>query len=904
MVAAPEITEDALATDWTLSESDIATVFDCCRGAEHCLRFAIQLCTLRNTGRFLSDYRSVPLKVASYLSQQLETDPILFVSEPLREATEYRYQEQIRGYLGYRPFGEAEERLLAKWVQTQIDQEFISQTDLLKSAEAFLRSQHIILPAPARLGRLLAAASHNAQQQLYEQIARQLTDEQRQAIDEMITGGGEQRYSALTEFKRSPVEPSATQLSQLIERYEELQQLGIAKLDFAAINPQIVLHLSRLARCYTTRALQRIEPPEKRYALIACFLFEALKTLLDHIVDMNDKLLTTVERKARNRFEERYRKLRRTAQRGLSTAVSTLETLLGQECPDKITVADFLADVGKESVQQAVADCKALREFNQHGLMSEVDARYANLRKYTPRFFQLEFGAAPGAESLLQAIECLRELNEGQRKRLPQDTPVPFLTAPWRHALYDANGALSRRAWELGLYFAVKQALKSGDLYLAGSRRHQYFWDMVYSPQAWQQHKTNAYTVLQLPSQFDEILLTLRNEFEENAALARRNLGKDGFATVTPEGNLKLCKDDKLVLPASAVQLSEQLRARMPLVRIEKLLAGVDRLSGFSNHFKPLPGFTARADVPDAHLHAALIAHGTNVGLFGMGHSNETVTVDQLRHASHWLIRDQTLNAANAELIATHRAYPICVVWGDGRRSSSDGQRFGIQKRSLLGSFYPRYFGYYDRAITVYTHISDQYSVFSTLVISCSIREATYVLDGLLANITDVQPEFHSTDTHGYTDHIFGLCYLLGFSFQPRLADIPHQRLYKIGQADSYGDLDLLFTGAADIALIREQWDQLVRVAASLKNGIAPAHIILERLAGRTPSDKVAKALVGCRRSFDRFRDLLWPDRVLGGFQGGIEALEFDPGYVGIELPVDFGQALVTLALPSGDFLL
>jgi TnpA family transposase len=559
-------------------------------------------------------------------------------------------------------------------------------------------------------------------------------------------------------------------------------------------------------------------------------------------------MLTTTKRKARNRFEEKYRRLRRNAQRGLGTAVSTLEALLGQECPEEITVAEFLADVGEESVQQAVADCKALKEFNQQGLVSEIDARYGNLRRYTPRFFQLEFGAAPGAESLLQAIECLRDLNEGRRKRLPDDAPIAFLTAPWWHAVRDADGTLCRRAWELGLYFAVKQALKSGDLHLAGSRRHQYFWDMVYSPQDWQQHKSDAYTVLQLPGRFDEVLLTLRNEFEESAALARCNLGKDGFATVTPEGNLKLCKDDKLELSAGTLRLREQLGARMPLVRIEKLLAGIDRLSGFSKHFKSLPGFTVRANVPEAHLHAALIAHGTNVGLFGMGHSNETVTVDQLRHASHWLIRDQTLNAANAELVAAHRRYPICTVWGDGRRSSSDGQRFGIQKCSLLGSFHPRYFGYYDRAVTVYTHVSDQYSVFNTAVISCSIREATHVLDGLLANITDVRPEFHSTDTHGYTDHIFALCYLLGFSFQPRLADIPHQRLYKLDRADDYGELDPLFAGTADIALIREQWDQLVRIAASLKNGIAPAHIILERLAGRAPSDKVAKALAALGR--------------------------------------------------------
>lgn len=325
-------------------------------------------------------------------------------------------------------------------------------------------------------------------------------------------------------------------------------------------------------------------------------------------------------------------------------------------------------------------------------------------------------------------------------------------------------------------------------------------------------------------------------------------MGKDGFATITPEGKLKLCKDDKLILPASTLQLRDQLGAQIPLVRIEKLLAGVDQLSGFSECFQPLPGLTARIPVPRTHLHAALTAHGTNIGLFEMGHSNETVTVDQMRHATQWLIRDQTLNAANAELIATHRSYPITTVWGDGLRSSSDGQRFGIQKRSLLGSFYPRYFGYYDRAITVYTHISDQYSVFNTLVISCSTREATYVLDGLLNNLTEIQPEFHSTDTAGYTDHIFALCYLLGFSFQPRLADIPHQRLYKMAKDDRYGDLDTLFTSAADVALIREQWDQLVRVAASLKQGIAPAHIILERLAGRAPSDQVAKALAALGR--------------------------------------------------------
>ena len=562
---------------------------------------------------------------------------------------------------------------------------------------------------------------------------------------------------------------------------------------------------------------------------------------------MNDRLLTTVERKSRNNFEEKYRKLRRAAQKGLSTAVDTLENLLNLEKPDDTSVSDFLSQIGKPTIEKAISDCKALDALNRHGLIREVENRYSNLRRYTPAFFQLSFAATHGNEALLRSIELLRELNSGQRKTLPDDVPTKFMLAPWKRLLYDEDGKLSHSRWELGLYFTAKQALNSGALYLVDSRRHRDLWEMMYSNQEWPLQRAKAYSTLQLPNQFDQVLHKLRDEFEQSITLAQSDMEQNGFATII-DGNLKLRKDDKLPLFASTEQLREQLSARMPLVRIEQLLAKTDELSNFSSHFTSLPGLVERAPIPLTHLHASLIAHGTNLGLFGMGHSNESVSVDQLRHASQRLIREPCLDAANAALIATHRTYPICSVWGDGSRSSSDGQRFGIQRRSLLRSFYPRYFGYYDRAITVYTHTSDQFSVFNTLVIACSTREATYVLDGLLNNITEIQPQFHSTDTHGFTEHLFGLCYLLGISFQPRFADIPNQRLYKLDKQDHYGDFEVLFHAAADIALIREQWDQLVRIAASLKNRIAPSHIILERLAGRSPSDRAAKALAALGR--------------------------------------------------------
>jgi TnpA family transposase len=123
-------------------------------------------------------------------------------------------------------------------------------------------------------------------------------------------------------------------------------------------------------------------------------------------------------------------------------------------------------------------------------------------------------------------------------------------------------------------------------------------------------------------------------------------------------------------------------------------------------------------------------------------------------------------------MVNFHHQLGFSKLWGAGSISSSDGQRFGIQASSLLASFYPRYFGIYERAVTLYTHTSDQYSVFSTRAISCTAREALYVLDGLLENDTILRPREHSTDTHGFTEQLFGLCYLLGYSFMPRLRDL------------------------------------------------------------------------------------------------------------------------------------
>jgi TnpA family transposase len=112
-------------------------------------------------------------------------------------------------------------------------------------------------------------------------------------------------------------------------------------------------------------------------------------------------------------------------------------------------------------------------------------------------------------------------------------------------------------------------------------------------------------------------------------------------------------------------------------------------------------------------------------------------------------------------------------------------------------------------------------------VISSTIRDGTYVLDEILNNETDLTVLEHTTDTAGYTDLVFALFDLLGMQFSPRLRDLGDRQLYKLKtDATIYPLLDARLTGRIDLTRLLEGWDDLARVAGSLKRGYVTFHRI------------------------------------------------------------------------------
>lgn len=106
-----------------------------------------------------------------------------------------------------------------------------------------------------------------------------------------------------------------------------------------------------------------------------------------------------------------------------------------------------------------------------------------------------------------------------------------------------------------------------------------------------------------------------------------------------------------------------------------------------------------------------------------------------------------------------------------------------------------------------YTHVSDQYSPFHVKVIDTTVRDATYVLDGLLCHETALPLVEHYTDTSGFTDHVFALCHLLGFRFVPRIRRLGAHRLYTPDKSASYPGLEGLLGGSLSVRAIRRHCD-------------------------------------------------------------------------------------------------
>ena len=166
----------------------------------------------------------------------------------------------------------------------------------------------------------------------------------------------------------------------------------------------------------------------------------------------------------------------------------------------------------------------------------------------------------------------------------------------------------------------------------------------------------------------------------------------------------------------------------------------------------------------------------------------------------------------------------------------------------------------HDATTLLYTHVTARHAPFHTVAIPPS-GEAAHVIDGLLYHEADLGISVHHTDGGGVSDHVFALAHLLGFRFAPRIPNLADRKLYAFGPASTWPELAPFIAGKPDDKLIAAQWDDVLRLTASVRTGTVSASLLLRRLGAYPRQNGLALALREIGRIERTLHALDWLER-------------------------------------------
>ena len=293
---------------------------------------------------------------------------------------------------------------------------------------------------------------------------------------------------------------------------------------------------------------------------------------------------------------------------------------------------------------------------------------------------------------------------------------------------------------------------------------------------------------------------------------------------------------------------------------ITDILLKVDEHTSFSSAFGHLSFQQDQAKRSLLYLYACILAQGCNLGFSYMAQAAD-LNDHELRRFNAWHMTEEHLERATTLLVNAHHALDFSGVWGGGMLSSSDGQRFPMttKGKTLKARHNPRYYGLH-KGVTFYTWTSDQFSQYGAKAVPTTLRDATYVLDAILDNETDLNILEHTTDTAGYTELIFAVFDLLGMRFMPRIRDLTEQTLYRSKGTDLevLPNLAPCLTGVLQEDIVVRQWDEMLRFVGSLKLGYVTASLVIQKLQAYPRQHPLLRALQAYGRLPKTLHILKW----------------------------------------------
>ena len=264
------------------------------------------------------------------IGSQLGLLPISLDSYPQNDKTRFEHLERIRKHLRFiRCEAPQRERLLNHL--TAIAQGLTRATALRQAAHRWLKQEQIVRPGRTTLRDFIVSAREAALQNVYAILAKDLSPKQLEEVDSLLIVATSTQSaqiksespprSRLEQFKAVARKESPESLLGLLDQLNDVRSLGLTAWPaLAEIHPATRRLLAGWGYRYSVWNLRRFSVA-KRNGIVICFLQAARAEMTDGIVEMQDKLITSIHNKARKRYEE----LLHATEEARSRAVEVLE---------------------------------------------------------------------------------------------------------------------------------------------------------------------------------------------------------------------------------------------------------------------------------------------------------------------------------------------------------------------------------------------------------------------------------------------------------------------------------------------------------------------------------------------------------------------------------------------------